>query len=391
MKIAALLLASYFLIITVSPVLSRIYFVTIENKASNTGHPAGRDQQKENEKDTAFTLLFGGDMMGHMSLVQTAYSPETMDYSYLHWFRFVENYVQSADLAVANLEVTLGGKPFTGYPQFSSPDAYARDISKAGFDLLVTSNNHCQDRGRKGLERTIAVLDSMKIAHTGTFSDTLQRKQRYPLLMKVAGTKIAFINATFGTNGLYVEHPNYVNTLDTAEMKNDIIKARKEGADFIISVLHWGEEYNIVENAGQRAIADALASAGCDLIIGMHPHVVEPVRTIELNSGGKRKLVPVVYSLGNFVSSQRKRYTDGGIMMKVFCTRHKGIVKIEKMEYLPFWVYTGGAGEENFDRKKGFYMIPEDKINLLPESEQGNARSFFRDTKDILKDFRSQY
>ena len=136
--------------------------------------------KSKSKPDTVFTLLFGGDMMGHLQMINSAYSYPKEKYEFDHWFQFVSPYIKSCNWAIANLEVTLAGKPYTGYPQFSSPDAYAVSIKNAGFNALVNANNHSQDRGKSGLERTIRILDSIDMIHTGTFKDTTQFNKNYP-------------------------------------------------------------------------------------------------------------------------------------------------------------------------------------------------------------------
>ena len=277
--------------------------------------------KKNVPNDTTFTLLFGGDMMGHQPMINAAFNDSTKAYEYDRWFQFIAPIVKQCDWACANLEVTLGGEPYTGYPQFSSPDEFPVAIKNAGFDFLVNANNHSQDRGSKGLERTIKVLDSLSIPHTGTFIDTLSFTKNYPAIVEVANCKIAILNYTYGTNGLIVKNPNIVNMIDSAAIIRDIRKARKMGAQLIIPVLHWGVEYQTKENSEQRKIAEYLANEKVNAIIGMHPHVVEPIKYQLTIEGHHTDSIPVAYSLGNYISNQRDRNRDGGIMVRLTVER----------------------------------------------------------------------
>src|SRR5262245_55818360 len=153
---------------------------------------------------TRLSLLFAGDVMGHDSQIASAFDANSKSFDYTSCFAAVKPYVDAADIAIANLEVTLGGRPYTGYPQFSSPDALALTLKEVGFDALVTANNHCVDRGKPGIDRTIAMLDSFNIPHTGTFVDTVSRMNDSPLLLEKNGFKIALLNYTYGTNGIPV-------------------------------------------------------------------------------------------------------------------------------------------------------------------------------------------
>ncbi len=331
----------------------------------------------------SLVLVFGGDLMGHGPQIQAAKLDSTAGYDYKPGFQFLQNYLESADLSVANLEVTLAGPPYKGYPQFSSPDEYALNMKELGIDLLVTANNHSQDGGKKGLERTIRVLDSIRINHTGTFKDTVEFNRHYPYIQTIKGLKIAILNYTYGTNGLTVQSPNMVNIIDSVYIKNAIAKARKQGANLIIPVMHWGNEYQRQESKQQQFWAQFLADAGADAIIGMHPHVVQPIKTITSKMGKK---VPVAYSLGNFVSNQRERYKDGGILARVKILHRGNEVKLIQMDYKPFWVHKLLPSETYSPfKRRGYYLITTKQLPLLQEPYASSANEFFEDTRDLLK------
>ena len=301
-------------------------------------------------------------------------------------FRSIAPIVKQCDWACANLEVTLGGEPYTGYPQFSSPDEFPVAIKNAGFDFLVNANNHSQDRGSKGLERTIKVLDSLSIPHTGTFIDTLSFEKNYPAIVEVANCKIAILNYTYGTNGLVVKNPNIVNMIDSAAMIRDIRKARKMGAQLIIPVLHWGVEYQTKENSEQRKIAEYLANEKVNAIIGMHPHVVEPIKYQLTIDGHHTDSIPVAYSLGNYISNQRDRNRDGGIMVRLTVERKNNKYRIANIDYLPFWVWRLESFNEANQLTKGYYPITKDFLSRLPSEDSAKAAIFFEDVKSIVSD-----
>ena len=375
----------YFLFFSIICFISiSIYAVTSFTSSNKIINPKLIIKSKS-KPDTVFTLLFGGDMMGHLQMINSAYNYPKEEYEFDHWFQFVSPYIKSCNWAIANLEVTLAGKPYTGYPQFSSPDAYAVSIKNAGFDALVNANNHSQDRGKLGLERTIRILDSIDMIHTGTFKDTTQFNKNYPLIVNVAGCKIAILNYTYGTNGLLVTHPNMVNMIDSIAMINAIFKAKSLGADLIIPIMHWGIEYQTVENENQILIAKLLAKHGANAIIGMHPHVVEPIKNIKVKSIDNDSIsIPVAYSLGNFVSAQTNRYCDGGIMIRLTCKRKNDKVEITNFDYLPFWVWALKSDNISSGLRSGYYLITEKQIALLNESEYNKASIFFRDVRQIL-------
>ncbi len=346
---------------------------------------SGNNVLSSYSKDTldSITLVFGGDLMGHGPVIQSAKLDSNDGYDYKPGFRYLENDIKKSHFAVANLEVTLAGPPYSGYPQFSSPDDYALNMKELGFDLLVTANNHSQDGGKKGLIRTIHVLDSFKIAHTGTFKDTLDFLKHYPFITTINGLKIAFLNYTYGTNGLEVQSPTMVNIIDSAYMIAAIKKAQSMGAELIIPVMHWGNEYQRFESKQQQNWAQFLADQGADAIIGMHPHVVQPIKYISSKSG---KIVPVAYSLGNFISNQRERYKDGGILARLKILHQGNSVKLVQIDYKPFWVHKLLPHETYAPfNKRGYYLIPPKDKDLLQESYRNQAEEFFQDTRELLK------
>lgn len=314
---------------------------------------------------TRISLLFAGDIMGHDSQIAAAYEKTTEVYDYSRCFQFVRSYIQSADIAIGNLEVTLAGPPYKGYPQFSSPDELAVTLKDVGFDVLVTANNHSVDRGKKGILRTIAVLDSLGIPHTGTFADDVDRLNNYPLFINRNGFSIALLNYTYGTNGIPVPSPTIVNPLDTTLIRQDLALTKERNPDVIVAFVHWGVEYENLPRKEQKAIAEFLFKNGADLVIGAHPHVLQPMEWRK----SEDKLV--VYSLGNFVSGQRKRYTDGGAMAyveleKVRYNPDSIVTSIDSAGYFLQWVY------RTADAKKDYYILP--------------VTSFESDTTGFIKD-----
>lgn len=294
-------------------------------------------------KTDTLRLLFAGDVMGHTPQIASAQLIKDKKYDYEPCFRYVQPMVSSADLAIANLELTLPGKPpYTGYPMFRSPDALAEALKNAGFDVLVTANNHSNDARGTGVISTVRALDRLKLSHTGTFADVRERDTQYPLILSKNGFRLALLNYTYGTNGVPTDSPTIVNLIDKTSIAVDLERAKSLRPHYIIAFMHWGLEYQLNENAEQRDLAAFLARNGADLIIGSHPHVVQPVRqerTFTPESPDKN--VVVVYSLGNYISNQLKPHTDGGIMFEVELLKKEGADKAEtgKNGIIPVWRY----------------------------------------------------
>lgn len=301
------------------------------------------------------SLLFIGDIMGHDEQIWSAENRETGSYNYDDVFSFIKEEISEADYAIANFEVTLAGAPYKGYPTFSSPAELAVACKNAGIDCFVTANNHSADRGKKGILKTLHKLDSLEIPHTGTFADKSERDSLYPLMLDIKGNSIALLNYTYGTNGINVPDPLVVNMLSRDLIAADLDKAVQKNADLIILFLHWGTEYDTIPSAEQDEMAQYFFSRGADLIIGSHPHVLQKMIWNKKNSGNKDLIT--VYSLGNFVSNQRKPKTDGGAMVRIELERDNDSLIVTNTGYYLTWVYTP---IENY--RKRFFVLPCSKF-----------------------------
>ncbi len=345
----------------------RVFFILI----SLLGYFASNAQSQQ-----TVSLLFLGDVMGHDTQINSAYNEKTNSYNYEGCFKYISNIFDDADFTIANLEVTLAGPPFKGYPQFSSPDNLAIAMKNAGVDAMVTANNHCVDRRQQGLERTIDILDSLKIPRTGTFKNEDDRKSHNPMILEKDDMKIAILNYTYGTNGIPVAEPNIVNTLDKNIIQKDIEYTKTLKPDFIIAFVHWGLEYELKENATQRDFNQFFNDNGVNIVIGSHPHVVQP---IYLNNNQF-----VVYSLGNFMSNQRTAPRDGGAMIRLELTKSEEKNYVSDAAYYLTWVYT-----PTVNGKKEFMVLPVNPFlsNAYFMDEKAHLRlnAYEKEAKDIYK------
>lgn len=334
-----------------------------------------------NQPDSVLTLLFAGDIMGHDGQITAARDDSTGTYAYDSVFKYISPLIASADIAIGNLEVTLGGAPYKGYPAFSSPDALAAACMNAGFDILVTANNHSADRGPKGIGRTIRVLDSLGIRHTGTWVNSEARDNLSPLIICSDSMRVALLGYTYGTNGIVVPPPAIVSYIDTLRAAEEIKRSIDLGADQTIVFIHWGTEYDTLPDRQQKQTATALQRAGADIIIGSHPHVLQPM-IAEADSSGIKN--PVVWSMGNFVSNQRTRRRDGGAMIRLDLTVKGDTAFISDAGYVLTWVYTP---IEN--GRQRFYILPCAAFENRPEfflkpSHYETMMIFIRDARRLL-------
>lgn len=292
------------------------------------------------------TLLFAGDAMMHQGQIDAARQPDG-SYRYDDCFTEVAPIIQQADYAVVNLETPLGGAPYSGYPCFCAPDSYADALSSAGFDLMLTANNHTLDRRDRGLRRTISQLDSRNIKHIGTYYSQAARDSLMPAIVDVNGFKIGMMNYTYGTNGIEIQGESIVDYINHDKIIADIADARKMGAEIIMVAVHWGNEYQLLPHPSQRRLADFLISQGVDLVIGGHPHVIQPMEMRTDSVTGRRSLV--VYSLGNFISNMKTRDTRGGALAIVNLKRDdSGHPYIDSAKYRLIFTRPGIPGKENF-------------------------------------------
>ena len=286
-----------------------------------------------NSQEVSF--LFMGDIMGHGPQIKSAWQENKKQYEYSEVFNPLEDIISSVDFAIGNLEVTLAGKPFKGYPQFSSPDELAVACKNSGMDVLVTANNHSCDRKNKGIVRTLDVLDSLKILHTGTFKDVKNREKNNLLVLSKEGIKVGLLNYTYGTNGLPFSDPVYVNLVDSVLIKKDVINAKNKDLDKLIVFVHWGYEYKDFPNSYQKKYNLFFQGLGVDVVIGSHPHVIQPM----VYSKENNHEFLTVFSLGNFVSNQRAERKDGGAMFRLSFQKTDNNIQISRKEYIPVWVH----------------------------------------------------
>lgn len=284
------------------------------------------------------TIVAVGDTMCHDSVNRTHYDAKMKRYNYTPIFKNVKHYFKDKTIAIANLETTLNPKrAVSGYPQFNSPKALARDLKGLGIDVATTANNHCLDTGYQGIVSTIHILNQYKLAHTGTFTSAKARNQI--LIKNLNGIKTAFLAFTYETNGLRTNKSYAVNYINKSEMKKQLQLAKKQGAEAIVVSMHWGIEYKITPNRKQKDLAAFLVKNGANVILGSHPHVLQPMKRLHIKDHGKVKKGFVIYSMGNFFSAQSKPYTRDSIILRLTLHKDQNGISVGKVSYAP--IYTG--------------------------------------------------
>ncbi|HBM75013.1 MAG TPA: hypothetical protein DD429_05595, partial [Clostridiaceae bacterium] len=329
------------------------------NSLVDVAKSGSMESEEIEEKIVSIRIAAVGDIMVHDAELNSARSGDSKigyTYDFKPFFTEVKPIIESADLAIGNLETTISGedKKYTGYPMFNSPDSLLDALKWAGFDLLSTSNNHCLDRREYGLAATIDNLDKRGLLHTGTFKEEKDRDNI--LIVDVKGIKIAVLAYTYGTNGIPIKNPYQVNLLDIDTMLADVGRAREKEPDIIIACLHFGDEYVRQPNDFQKEITEKMLHAGVDIVLGSHPHVVQPAEMVSPTSDdANRKDKFVIYSMGNFISDQRGNYKDIGVITNLYIEKNFNTkeVSIYNYEFIPTWVqkYTS-------NKKKAYRILP---------------------------------
>lgn len=339
----------------------------------------GLSQDAENER--SLTLMFIGDVMGHGPQIRGAYYEDTEGYCYNDVFSRMTPILEQADFAIANLEVTLAGPPYKGYPQFSSPDELVDGLTNSGVDVLVTANNHTVDRYKPGILRTIDVLQKRDVPFAGAYKDTQHRESSYPLILEKNGIRIALLNYTYGTNGIPVPSPTVVNLIDTALIRDDYNRAMELKVDEVIAFMHWGLEYKRTPSVKQLKLTRFMHNLGIRLVIGSHPHVLQRMEASFDTDTTEGRVA--VFSLGNYVSNQRPRYRNGGAVAAINIVKENGKTKIANAGYVLVWVH-----KFSVDGRWRYRVLPvseyEQKEAYLSGNDLALFQQFITDSRELL-------
>jgi poly-gamma-glutamate capsule biosynthesis protein CapA/YwtB (metallophosphatase superfamily) len=341
------------------------------------------------KKITSITISVVGDLMCHAAQYNYA-KLEDGKFDFNTAFKYVKKYFQNSDFLFGNLETVTAGKSrgFSTYPRFNSPDEYISALKNAGFDLLTTANNHALDQGKTGVIRTIEQLEKNNINSTGTFKSEKDKDS-------IRIFNVAFLAYSYGTNGIKIpgNSPFLINLIDTASIRSDIRNARNKGAEVVLVYFHFGSQYSTVPDEFQKKIVNKTINDGADIIIGGHPHVLQPVQYFKTKNS---KLNPgfVAYSMGNFFSNQRQRYTDAGMILNITISKDfaDNSIYISNVSYTPTWVFKGdiNTGTKNPEENNEFLILPSEEAEgdtsykFLSDNDLFKLEQSISDTKKIL-------
>lgn len=356
-------------------------------------------------KESTATIGSTGDILLHNAVIRSGYDQKTGTYNYDSIFSVFSAFVSGVDYAVANLEVTLcgddNGYPYDGYPCFNSPDAIVDAAKAAGFDMLLTANNHSYDTGIKGLLRTQQVVADRGLDYIGT---RLQTEDKNYTVKEINGIRIGMICYTYNTgfdqNGnaslndipLTAEATGLVNSFSYADLpgfyerlSGELEQMREDGAEAIMLYIHWGDEYSVYTNTTQKEMAQSLCDLGIDVIVGNHAHVIQPVELLTNTYDDSRKTL-CLYSMGNVLSNIRKSAThpvhceDGLLFRVTFAKYSDGTVVLESADVLPTWVNRDDGGS-----------VSKFQILAMDGEDEENWTKYMELTEELLIKCRESY
>lgn len=350
------------------------------------------------------TISAIGDIMAHDDQLKAQFDKDTNTYSFDNNFKYVKPYISNSDLAIGNLETTLAGPKakYSSFPKFNSPDELADAIKNSGVDIVSTINNHTYDRGSDGVYRTIDVLNSKDIEHVGTQKND---EDENFLIKDIDGVKLGITAYSYGQvygsttalNGLNIDYNdlNNLNIFNSSyvdiafnEIKDTLDVMNNKETDLQAVILHWGDEYTRQPNKFQKELAKKLCDYGVDIIIGSHPHMVQPIEMIKSDENDNETLV--IYSLGNFLSNQRneilnKKYTEDGVIVNIGINKNlnTGETKISNVEYIPTWVnkYNNKNGKLTYEI---IPLINEKQLSKIDNLPLDKAKKSYDNTTSII-------
>lgn len=313
-------------------------------------------------------IVAGGDFMQHLPQVERARCGDGT-YDYTASMQYVAPMFRDADIAILNLETTLSVQgPYTGYPCFCSPVEVADVMVDMGIDLVALANNHCCDRLARGIRSTTEALDRRQLRRIGAYRSAWDHQQNMVQYFSRNGIDVAFVNFTYGTNGIPVPQGCVVDMLDAESMLPVLLSIDRQRVDCVVAIVHWGNEYERRQNRQQEQVEAVLREYGVDVIIGSHPHVVQPYKVDSVEG-------VTLYSLGNFVSNQHRRYCDGGLVATIDITRLSSGELRYSASVEPVWV-----------RLKDYAVIPKSVGDTLwlNRTEREEYNLFIADTHKTI-------
>ncbi|UOQ49144.1 CapA family protein [Gracilibacillus caseinilyticus] len=308
---------------------------TADQEYKGQSHHMDNKERSAKDYQQAITIAAIGDLLIHDRVYNDAWDGERYDFQSM--LAPVQNYLQKPTIAMANQESIMGGEELglSNYPRFNSPFDLADDIQKTGVDLVTMANNHTLDKGEVAIHNAIDYYEKIGLRYTGAFKSQADQ-DTIRVIETDAGISAAFLSYTYGTNGIPVpDGKEYlVNQIDRLQIKSDVLEAEKL-ADITIVSYHFGQEYMRQPNQEQQDLVQFAADLGTDVVIGHHPHVLQPIEWVEGEQGNKTL---VAYSLGNFLSGQYELNRRIGGIFQFTVEKQGDSVSVHTPAFLPTFV-----------------------------------------------------
>lgn len=360
---------------------------------AETPAPTASPAPTQRASGRSATIRSIGDIIIHAPLLRSAYIGEEKRYDFTKFFSMIEETMGAADYTVANVEGPLGGKGdrgYKGYPQFNTPPELIDALKACGVDMLTLANNHALDTYFDGLKRTVDNVEAAGLEHVGAYRS--QAEYDTPKVVEIGGIRVGFVNYTTGTNGLEKKSDEAARQYGlryakSADFQEDIEALRQAGAEVVVAYMHWGTEYQRKPGSAVKSMAKRLVAAGADVIVGGHPHVVQPAEYVTANDAqGNPRRALVLYSMGNFLSDQRSRYRDSGVVFEFTLAENEatGEIEVTAPRYIPTYVWRTKPGKKYDYRVLAVGDYLDEAPEGMGEQDSQNLSRVWEELNELL-------
>ncbi|MBI9072732.1 MAG: CapA family protein [Melioribacteraceae bacterium] len=344
-------------------------------------------ESPERDSIVSVNISVVGDLMCHSTQYNYAYVKND-SFNFNPVYNYLRDYFLSPDLMIGNFETVIAKRDgnYKGYPYFNSPVNFLTSLKKNGFDVLFTANNHSLDQNEKGVLRTLNAFSENNLFSFGTYNSKSEKEKIKTI--NVNGIKLAFAAYSYGTNGVHIPNGKeyLINLINLENIKNDLKKIKSANPDIIIVYYHTGLEYSRDISKKHKALMDSTFYFGADIVLASHPHVILPVEKRELVNS-KLNIGFAAHSLGNFISNQRWRYSDAGVILNFQLSKdlRNNKILLNDLSYIPTWVFKGKV-----NNKKEYVILPSEMAlnkglpNYITANDSLLMYESYFDTKEIV-------
>ena len=337
------------------------------------------------------TIRMAGDIVIDTEMLDACYDKASDSYDFAPYFSMIGDTLSKSDYTMINIDASLrkGKYGYSGYPQFTTPPVILQVVKNVGVDMITMCNNHMLDGYCDGLVESVGHVEAAGLDHVGGFVDEADSKT--PEVYTINGIRVGFVCYTHSTNTME-DHCDerskfLVKRFKNADFKADVDAARAAGAEVVVAVAHWGDEYHREPDSDQQYWAKKLVAAGVDLIIGGHPHMVQPAEYITAtDANGVSRTALCVYSIGNFLTQHRSQYTDSGIVFEfTLAEQADGTIAVTAPGYVPVYVWTfkNAAGADDYRvLPTGVYM--NNRPDGMSDEQYNRMRETWNETTSLM-------